>query len=634
MSAAMISLNIDGRHLQAPAGTPLLQVARQAGIEIPTLCDHPALEPVGSCRLCLVEVTHPDWKRWSGLMTACLYPASADLVVQTDSPRVRRARRQVLSLLAARCPQSPEIQALAARHGASAEGLCVDPDADRCILCGLCTRVCETYATSAITTFSRGSTKAVGPFLDRPPEECVGCGACSSLCPTGTIEAAARGAHYQIWGRSFDAAVCTVDEQRCLGCGACEEACPFAVARVRLRAGGERLAAIPATECRGCGACVGACPTGAIDQATPYTRAELAPATGARGVAVVACTRCGLRGNLPDSVQLVEVPCTGRVTLPLLLALAARHDGVLVLGRHPETCRLGGAERAAEERCTRAAALLALVGVGGDRLRFAQAAAGPSGPRQTLEAFRAELERLPPSPLARRPPPALEGEGLEQGVQLLRWMARQPGLRPASTWTEHHGLAAARAGAPTLNPGELLALELLAGPEARPLSVAGLLRQGLEVLSSLGLPGAGVALGSLAPTDQSLGRWLALEGSRLPRPPKRSVVACDGSARSRALLDALGYDPLPLGPDPLPSSLELGSEDRRRAEELLGRAEEQGAVALLVDSPLGLLRWTLLTRQGSWRSTRLRPVLAHQLAWASLHGGSIDLPAATEEVAP
>jgi bidirectional [NiFe] hydrogenase diaphorase subunit len=262
----LVTLQIDGRTLQAPAGAYVLQVAQQAGMTIPTLCDHPAVEPVGACRLCMVEVTHSDWKGWSGLMTACLYPVSPGIIVQTQSPRVQDARRRVLSLLAARCPHSPTIQQLAARYGATAQGLWTDAAADNCILCGLCTRICEAYGPAAITTCDRGTTKRVGSFGQEPPAECVGCGACASICPTGHLQGQRTATGYQIWSRTFDTAVCHVTEERCLGCGACEEACPFAVARVVRRAGAIQVAIIPSEHCRGCGACVGACPSGAIEQ--------------------------------------------------------------------------------------------------------------------------------------------------------------------------------------------------------------------------------------------------------------------------------------------------------------------------------------------------------------------------------
>ena len=224
------------------------------------------LAPAGACRLCTVEVTHTDWKGWSGLVPSCLYPVSAGLQVSTASPRVLESRRQALTLMAARCPNSTVVRELAERYAADPTGLLVDPEADDCILCGLCTRVCEAHATSAISSVGRGTEKKIGTFADRPPEDCVGCGACAEICPTGYIEDSRTATGYTIWERSFETAACEVDESRCIACGAGEEACPFAVPRVRLGAGGGQAAVIPPEHCRGCGACVGACPTGAIDQ--------------------------------------------------------------------------------------------------------------------------------------------------------------------------------------------------------------------------------------------------------------------------------------------------------------------------------------------------------------------------------
>lgn len=263
---SLVTLKIDGRILMAKPGAYVLQVAREAGIDIPTLCDHPDLEAVGACRLCMVEVTHRDWNGWHGLMTACLYPVSEGIEVSTRSPAVMEARQGILSLLAARCPTSERIQKLAKKYEASTDSLAIDNSGDKCIVCGLCTRVCETYATNAITTYSRGGQKKIGPFDEKPPEECVGCGGCSIVCPTENIPTARDGAVYKIWRRNFETPVCTVETTRCMGCGSCEEACPFSVARLQLFANGKRTAKIPIEHCQGCGACVAACPSGAIDQ--------------------------------------------------------------------------------------------------------------------------------------------------------------------------------------------------------------------------------------------------------------------------------------------------------------------------------------------------------------------------------
>ncbi|MGZ6237822.1 MAG: 2Fe-2S iron-sulfur cluster-binding protein, partial [Syntrophales bacterium] len=90
----MVNININGQKVSAPAGSTILKAAKQAGIDIPTLCDHPALIPVGACRICVVEV-----KGQRTLITACTFPISEGMEIQTESPQVIQARKLVLDLL-------------------------------------------------------------------------------------------------------------------------------------------------------------------------------------------------------------------------------------------------------------------------------------------------------------------------------------------------------------------------------------------------------------------------------------------------------------------------------------------------------------------------------------------------------
>ena len=110
----MITLTIDGRSVGAFEGETVLEAARRVGIEIPTLCYHPALSPYGACRLCVVEVEQRGRRR---LVVSCLFPVEEGLVVWTDNERVRKARRGVMELLLARCPNVPAIRELAAKMG-------------------------------------------------------------------------------------------------------------------------------------------------------------------------------------------------------------------------------------------------------------------------------------------------------------------------------------------------------------------------------------------------------------------------------------------------------------------------------------------------------------------------------------
>ena len=201
-------ITINGKRVEAHDGEMVLDVARRAGISIPTLCVHEAVEPFGSCRLCMVEVTKEAWGGWKGLMTACLYPAAPDLIIETHSERVQMVRRTVLDLLLARCPGSEVIRKLAAQHGVEQSTFTEREQGDNCILCGLCTRICESAATSAISTVNRGHGREIGTPWEGPPPDCIGCLACAHICPTGHIQFSEAGLSRQIWDRTFDLARC------------------------------------------------------------------------------------------------------------------------------------------------------------------------------------------------------------------------------------------------------------------------------------------------------------------------------------------------------------------------------------------------------------------------------------------
>lgn len=650
----MVTLTIDGRELRAPEGTYLLEIAREAGIEIPTLCDDPALEPTGACRLCQVEVTHEGWKGWTGLMTACLYPAAEGIEVRTTSPAVQDARRRVLSLLAARCPRSEVIQALARKYGASTERMHVDAEADNCILCGLCTRICETYVTSAITTYGRGTGKAIGTFAEAPPEDCVGCGACALVCPTGHIVDRRTDTGYEIWGRTFETEVCVVDPVKCLGCGACEEACPFDVARVVFSVQGGRVATIPTEHCRGCGACVGACPSGAIDQLESEA-ARLTERLRSAPITVMACPRNDLESRMPvGDAHLLTVPCTGRVSTSLLLdAIAHGSKGVAVFGRHQESCRLNGAEDPASERVDRVRRALAMVGYEPERVVFELPDPGPEGPLRAVTAFAERIESLGAPELPEAPPADLwQGEGLDTDLSILYWLSLQPGVVPdGSAWLREHGLPAAKPGGVMFYPGALPYVDVLADSLIDPVHVPDLCRAALRALDELGHEDAGVvvagpgapvpaqrtlfegaslvvtlcphsvaALEKLGIAAKTLDELLRERANELPIPPVPARVACDGTPGAIAMIEALGHVPVDVGPDPLPDRSTISPEEREEAERRLADAEAKGAVALLVGGPRPLVYQALITRRGTWRSSRVLPVLAAQLANLSFSG--------------
>ncbi|HOT07183.1 MAG TPA: Coenzyme F420 hydrogenase/dehydrogenase, beta subunit C-terminal domain [Methanotrichaceae archaeon] len=176
-------LTIDDRVVEADRSITILEVARRADIHIPTLCYHPALEPYGACRLCSVEIEKRGRKK---IVSACNYLAEDGLVVRTRSPAVIDLRKMILELLLARCPKEGRILELAKDYGIEAPRF--EPDNERCILCGLCTRVCaELVGVSAINTINRGVERGVdAPFGDLS-EDCIACGSCALVCPTSAI---------------------------------------------------------------------------------------------------------------------------------------------------------------------------------------------------------------------------------------------------------------------------------------------------------------------------------------------------------------------------------------------------------------------------------------------------------------
>jgi len=180
----MIKFSIDGIEVEGEKEQTVLEVALDNGFDIPHLCYHEALKPYGACRLCLVEVTKGNRTR---LTTSCNYPVLEGISVQTTTDKVMRARRMVIELLLARCPDADVLKDLATEYSVGEPRFKLDHD--DCILCGLCERVCrEVVGVNAITFLERGSERKVGPPLEINPKACIACGACVYVCPTNCIK--------------------------------------------------------------------------------------------------------------------------------------------------------------------------------------------------------------------------------------------------------------------------------------------------------------------------------------------------------------------------------------------------------------------------------------------------------------
>jgi coenzyme F420 hydrogenase subunit beta len=175
----MINLKINGIDVAVDRGTTLLEAAQFLGLPIPTLCHMEGLTPYGACRLCVVEIGESPNSR---LVTSCTYPAEDGLVMRTSSTRVVRARKIIVELLLASCPQSKTIQDIAASLDVRQQRF--RQENEDCILCGRCVRMCsEQMMAGAIGFTGRGQGRAIGTPFDATSEVCRLCGGCIYVCP-------------------------------------------------------------------------------------------------------------------------------------------------------------------------------------------------------------------------------------------------------------------------------------------------------------------------------------------------------------------------------------------------------------------------------------------------------------------
>ena len=198
-----VTLTIDGQTVTVPAGTTILNAAKELGIEIPVICYHPHLTANGLCRFCSVD---------AGMrvqLAACVTPCSNGLTIETHSEDVQRGRRTILELLASTIDLSEAPQILE-----QVEGYGADPgryndgkrrispihddnpfyirDYNQCINCWRCVQVCAEDAQYcfALTFDGRGFETRIGTFMGDPMPNttCVFCGQCVGVCPTGALK--------------------------------------------------------------------------------------------------------------------------------------------------------------------------------------------------------------------------------------------------------------------------------------------------------------------------------------------------------------------------------------------------------------------------------------------------------------
>ena len=199
----MISLTINGLDISVEKGTTVLEAAQFLSLPIPTLCHMEGLTPYGACRLCVVEIGEGPKAK---LVSSCTYPAEEGLKVRTASSRVLKARKMILELLLASCPQSKTIQDLASAHGIRQQRF--KQEYEDCILCGLCVRMCEEQMMAKAIGFrGRGENRSIGTPFDIKSDVCRLCGGCIYVCPACELR-------------------CTYNEPEKAICGACANLSP------------------------------------------------------------------------------------------------------------------------------------------------------------------------------------------------------------------------------------------------------------------------------------------------------------------------------------------------------------------------------------------------------------------------
>lgn len=204
----MVNIKINNMPLSVPKGISILEAARMAGIEIPTLCYLKKINEIGACRICMVEV-----KGARSLVTACVYPVNEGMEIFTNTERVRKSRKMTLELILSThdrkclsCVRSGtcELQQLCKEFGVDDEGrfdganpvheyddsaIHMIRDNGKCILCRRCVAACQAQHISVIGANARGFDTHIGSAFERPLASvaCVSCGQCIVNCPTGAI---------------------------------------------------------------------------------------------------------------------------------------------------------------------------------------------------------------------------------------------------------------------------------------------------------------------------------------------------------------------------------------------------------------------------------------------------------------
>jgi len=185
-----IDLTVNRKKITVLKGSYLLRAIMDAGFTVPALCHHKDLTPDGTCRLCLCEIEINGKKK---LVTSCNYPVREPLAVITNSEEIKKHRKTLAEMYLGRWPQVEVIQNIAKICGATDPGkyksALTDENPKACVLCGHCTRACESFMIQSIIGYAGRSIRrhVTMPFNEVDPH-CVGCTSCAYVCPTGAIQ--------------------------------------------------------------------------------------------------------------------------------------------------------------------------------------------------------------------------------------------------------------------------------------------------------------------------------------------------------------------------------------------------------------------------------------------------------------
>jgi formate dehydrogenase alpha subunit len=203
-----ITITLDGREVSGYLGMTILELAKESGVDIPTLCHDNHLPPTGACRVCLVEN-----EQSGALLASCVTPIASGMVINTHSPRVIEHRKIIVKLMLTSHPDSclvcdkgnrcqlrqiasdlgiglVELQRIPQMASIEEVNPFLERDLSKCILCAKCIRACqELVVEGAIDYFQRGFTTIPATLNNLPLEssECTFCGTCVALCSTGAL---------------------------------------------------------------------------------------------------------------------------------------------------------------------------------------------------------------------------------------------------------------------------------------------------------------------------------------------------------------------------------------------------------------------------------------------------------------